>query len=150
VTASRIVEALDEGEHCASRLALRLEPAALEQFAFEGREEALAHGVVIGIADRTHRGSHTCLTTAVAERDRGVLPGLKWSSQHFEGEVAMTGRRRRSDRCGRAPLFSPGRPVVARPGRDRARRYACPGWATSIVENSDAKSRASGDTRRLK
>src|SRR5215467_14934765 len=49
MTASRIVEALDEGEHCASRLGLRLEPAAIEQFAFEGREEALAHGVVIGI-----------------------------------------------------------------------------------------------------
>jgi hypothetical protein len=35
VTASRIVEALDEGEHGASRLGLRLEPAAIEQFAFE-------------------------------------------------------------------------------------------------------------------
>ena len=33
------------------------------------------------------------------------------------------GRRRRSDRS----------------GRDRARRYTCLGWATSIVENSDAK-----------
>src|SRR5215467_12514733 len=106
VTASRIVEALDEGEHCASRLGLRLEPAAIEQFAFEGREEALAHGIVISIADRTHRRSHTGLTTAVAELDRSVLPGLKWSSQHFEGEVAMTGRRRRSDRSGGAQLFS--------------------------------------------
>ena len=47
---------LDEGEHCASRLGLRLEPAALEQFAFEGREEALAHGVVIGITDRPIEG----------------------------------------------------------------------------------------------
>src|SRR6202007_2431315 len=55
--------------------------------------------------------------------DRGGQPGLKWSSQHFEGEVAMTGRRRRSDRSGRAPLFSPGRPVVA--GRDQQRRF----WA---------------------
>ena len=35
----------------------------------------------------------------------------------------MTGRRRRSDRSGRAPLFSPGRPVVA--GRDQQRRF----WA---------------------
>ena len=40
------------------------------------------------------------------------------------------------------------RAAPARPGRDRARLYACPGWAISIVENSDAKSRASGDTRR--
>ena len=35
----------------------------------------------------------------------------------------MTGRRRRSDRSGRAPLSSPGRPVVA--GRDQQRRF----WA---------------------
>ena len=35
----------------------------------------------------------------------------------------MTRRRRRSDRSGRAPLFSPGRPVVA--GRDEQRRF----WA---------------------
>jgi transposase-like protein len=35
----------------------------------------------------------------------------------------MTGRRRRSDRSGRAPLFSPGRPVLA--GRDQQRRF----WA---------------------
>ena len=59
--------------------------------------------------------------------DRGSQPGLNWSSQHVEGEFAMTGRRRRSDRS----------------GRDRARRYACPAWATGIVENSD-------DTRRSK
>jgi hypothetical protein len=38
---------------CRSQYRRHLEPAALEQFAFEGREEALAHGVVIGIADRT-------------------------------------------------------------------------------------------------
>ena len=36
----------------------------------------------------------------------------------------MTGRRRRSDRSGRAPLFSPGRPVVA--GRDQQRRFLGP------------------------
>ena len=56
-------------------------------------------------------------------RHRATLAGLKWSSQHVEGGVAMTRRRRRSDRSGRAPLFSPGRPVVA--GRDERRRF----WA---------------------
>src|SRR6516165_7581855 len=40
----------------------------------------------------------------------------------------MTRRRRRSDRSGRAPLFSPGRPVVA--GRDEQRRF----WAAIAVE----------------
>jgi putative transposase len=46
--------------------------------------------------------------------DQGSQPGLKCSSQHLEGEVAMTGRRRRSDRSSRAPLFSPGRPGAGR------------------------------------
>src|SRR5215470_11044630 len=53
---------------------------------------------------------------------------------------------RRAQVLSRMPLAAPAR-APARPGRDRARRYTCPGWATSIVENSDAKSRASGDTR---
>jgi hypothetical protein len=39
----------------------------------------------------------------------------------------MAKRTRRSDRCGRAPLFSPGRPVVA--GRDEQRRF----WAAIAV-----------------
>jgi hypothetical protein len=36
MTTPRIVKAFDEGECCASRLGLRLEPAAIEQLAFEG------------------------------------------------------------------------------------------------------------------
>ena len=60
-----------------ARLGLRLEAVPREKLAFEGGEEALAHGVVVGVADRTHRGAHTCLTAAVAELDRGVLAALK-------------------------------------------------------------------------
>src|SRR5690242_3935568 len=41
----------------------------------------------------------------------------------LKGGVAMWKHRRRSDRSGRALLFSPGRPVVA--GRDEQRRF----WA---------------------
>ena len=52
--------------------------------------------------------------------DQGSQAELKWSSQHLGGGVAMTRRKRRSDRSGRTPLFSPGRPVVA--GRDEQRR----------------------------
>ena len=55
--------------------------------------------------------------------DQGSQLGLKWLSQHPDKGVAMTKRRRRSDRSGRAPLFSPGRPAVA--GRDEQRRF----WA---------------------
>jgi transposase, IS30 family len=55
--------------------------------------------------------------------DQGSQGGFKRSSQHLGQEVAMTRRRRRSDRSGRALLFSPGRPAVA--GRDEQRRF----WA---------------------
>ena len=55
--------------------------------------------------------------------DQGSQLGLKWLSQHPDKRVAMTKRRRRSDRSGRAPLFSPGRPAVA--GRAEQRRF----WA---------------------
>src|SRR5258708_35014541 len=42
-------------------------------------------------------------------------------------EVAMNIRKRRSDRSGRAPLWSPGRPPVA--GRDERRRF----WAAIVA-----------------
>jgi IS30 family transposase len=55
--------------------------------------------------------------------DRGSQSGLKGSSQQPEKEVAMKVQKRRSDRAGRAPLPSPGRPSVA--GRDKRQRF----WA---------------------
>src|ERR1700726_4056416 len=79
---SRIVEALDERERRMARLDLCLEPAAIEKLAFEGGEEALAHGIVVCVADRTHRGAYAGVTAAVTELDRSVLGGFKWSSQH--------------------------------------------------------------------
>src|SRR5207247_6215024 len=53
------------------------------------------------------------------------LGGFNRSSQHLEEEVAMKVNRwkRQSDRSGRAPLPSPGRPTVA--GREERRRF----WA---------------------
>jgi hypothetical protein len=46
VSALRIVEPFDEHEDCVSGLGLCLEATAIEQFAFQGCEEALAHGVM--------------------------------------------------------------------------------------------------------
>jgi cytosine/adenosine deaminase-related metal-dependent hydrolase len=76
VTAARIVEALDEFEDRTTRFGLCLEPTPIEQFAFQGCEETLAHGVVVGVADRTYRGPHACIAAAAAELDRGVLGGF--------------------------------------------------------------------------
>src|ERR1041385_2732132 len=68
-----IIEAFDEGERRVARLGLCLEPAASEQLALKRGEEALAHGIVVCVADRTHRGAHARVTAAVAELDRAVL-----------------------------------------------------------------------------
>src|SRR3954467_14389748 len=78
-----IVEAFDESEDRASRLGLCLEPGAIEQLAFERGEEALAHGVVVCVADRTHRGTHACVTTAMAELDRSANPGRSDGSRRW-------------------------------------------------------------------
>jgi hypothetical protein len=50
-----------------------VESPTIDELAFEGGEEALAEGVVVGVADRTHGRTHAGLATAVAKRDRGVL-----------------------------------------------------------------------------
>src|SRR3569623_52894 len=76
-----IIEAFDEGERRVARLGLCLEPAASEQLALKRGEEALAHGIVVCVAARTHRGAHARVTAAVAELDRAVLGGFKGSSQ---------------------------------------------------------------------
>src|SRR3954465_10825768 len=62
-------------------------------------------------------------TGLVCHSDRGSQDGFKRSSQHPIREVVMSIRKRRSDRSGRAPLPSPGRPPVAT--RDQRRRF----WA---------------------
>lgn len=49
---------------------------ALDQFAFECGEEAFAQGVVVAVADASHRGTDACLTAAFAELDGGVLAAL--------------------------------------------------------------------------
>ena len=66
---SRIVPALDELNDGHSGLGLGLELAPVEQFAFERREEALAHGVVISIANRSHGWSYTGFLVSQAEDD---------------------------------------------------------------------------------
>src|SRR6516162_11139596 len=73
MTTARVIEALDEFEHRDPRLGLRLEPAPVEKLAFQRGEEALAHGIVVGVSDRTHRGAHAGLAAAMAELNGRVL-----------------------------------------------------------------------------
>ncbi len=53
-----------------------VEPSPVDQFAFEGGEEALGHGVVVAIADRSHGGSDAELAASGPEAERGVLRAL--------------------------------------------------------------------------
>ena len=43
-------------EHRDPRLGLRLEPVPVEKLAFQRGEEALAHGIVVGVSDRPIEG----------------------------------------------------------------------------------------------
>ncbi len=70
------VPSLDEVEHGKRSLALRLETMLHKKFAFERCVETLAHGVVVTIADRTHRWSNAGLFAARPECDRRVLRAL--------------------------------------------------------------------------
>ena len=69
--------------------------------------------------------------------DRGSQGRFKWSSQRFMRSYDDQ-RKRRSDRSGRAPLRSPGRPPVA--GRNELRRF----WAAiaSGLSSEDAAATA--------
>src|SRR5947209_889563 len=76
MSAPRVVPAFDEVEHGKASVGLRAEAFASEQLALERREEALAHGVVVGIAHTAHRRSDAGLATAPAEGERRVLAAL--------------------------------------------------------------------------
>jgi hypothetical protein len=77
--------------------------------------------------------------------DRRSQGGFKWSSQHSE-EVAMSRRRRRSDRSGRAPLPSPGG-RWKRPVRGDS-RYRSSSALAGCFENCNPECRHQDGTRR--
>src|SRR2546425_253628 len=83
-----VVPAFDEVEDGEARVGLRAEAFAIEQLALERREEALAHGVVVGIAYTAHRRPDASLATAAAEGERRVLAALIRVMNH-RGRAAL-------------------------------------------------------------
>ncbi len=73
---SGIVPSLDELEDGDACLGKGPEAAAVNQFAFQCREEALAERIVVAITDRSSRRADASAATAVAEGDRGILRSL--------------------------------------------------------------------------
>jgi hypothetical protein len=80
-----VVLALDELEDSHSAFGLSSESCAVDEFAFEDREEAFTHRVVVGVTDRAHRGAHTGLPTATTEGNPGVLTALIGMMDHIIG-----------------------------------------------------------------
>src|SRR6516164_3782861 len=78
---SGIVPPFDVAEDRHPGLGLRCEAAAGQQLAFQCGEEALAHGVVVGVTDGPHGWAHAGFPAAAAERQRCILGGFKRSSQ---------------------------------------------------------------------
>src|SRR5216683_6686778 len=78
----RVIPSFDKLEDRHACFDLGFEAAAVKQLALEGGKETLAHGVVETVPHRAHRRPHPGLVTAFAEGERGVLGGLKRSSQH--------------------------------------------------------------------
>src|ERR1700746_2176194 len=76
MAAGGIVPPLDVAEDRHPGLGLRCEAAACQQLAFQCGEEALAHGVVVGVTDRSHGWAHAGVPAAAAERQRCILGAL--------------------------------------------------------------------------
>lgn len=72
----RVVPAFDEAEDLSPCGGMAVESGSIDEFTFERREEALAHGVVVAVSDGSHGGADTRLETALTEGDRGVLASL--------------------------------------------------------------------------
>ncbi len=68
MTAARIVPSLDEFEDGLACFGMRAGAGSVDELAFEGGEEALAHGVVIAVADRA--------SLPAAQPMEGLTPAL--------------------------------------------------------------------------
>src|SRR5438132_5178529 len=118
----RVVPAFDEVEDGAARVGLGAEAFAIEQLALERREEALAHGVVVGIAHTAHRRPDAGLASAPAEGERRVLVALIRVMNHLGRSALRDGHvERGQDELGaevgfHCPADDPATPRVEHDG----------------------------------
>src|SRR5207248_5734520 len=73
VTAPRVVPALDVLEDGHPPLGVGLEGATVDELALDAGEEAFTQGVVVGVADGSHRGPAAGLATRLPEGSPGGL-----------------------------------------------------------------------------
>ena len=74
--AARVVPSLDSGEDGHAGLGEGLPTASVNELALQACEEALGHGVVVGVAHAAHRRPNAHLFAAFAEVHAGALAAL--------------------------------------------------------------------------
>ena len=91
-----VVPSLDPGEylHPGARLGFPLAPS--DELALQRGKEALGHGVVIRVTDRTHGWAHVHLLAPITKRNAGVLGALVGMMDHILG---FSGEQRHIQRC---------------------------------------------------
>src|ERR1700722_18898007 len=72
----QIIKSFQVFENSDARFGMGFEGAFHQQFAFQGRKEALRHRIIETIPDRSHGWSYPELATTIAEGNRGVLSTL--------------------------------------------------------------------------
>lgn len=107
-----IVPTFDEFKRSLACLCLVVKDTAIEQFAFQGGEEALTEGIIETIADRAHRRADTSVPTSLAKGQGGVLAALIgvmddifWVTLldrhaqgiHYQGSLQVSGHRPTDD-----------------------------------------------------
>ena len=89
--AMRIIPPFNVGEDSQPGFLMRTEGSTIDQFTFKGGEEALAHGVVIAVTSRPHRGTHTGLTATLSKCYGGILRPLIRVVDHVFGTALVKG-----------------------------------------------------------
>jgi len=125
----RVVPAFEPGEDGHPRLGLALEAATIDDFTFESSEEALGHGVVIGITFGSHGRHHPGFPAALAECVTGVLTALirmmddRFGSALRKGHIESIKHQFGSQVIGHCPTDNAPRPDIEHDGEiQEARR----------------------------
>src|SRR4029453_2743642 len=91
----RIVPPFDEIKDRQRCFTLVAEPAAIDQLALKRGEETFTHGIVIAVADRSHRWPDACAPASLAESDRRVLRSPIGMVDHASGAALRDGHLQR-------------------------------------------------------
>ena len=133
----RIVPTFDELEERQTGRGARAKGAAVQEFALQSSEKALAQGVVETISDRTRGRTDTCPAATLAEGKGGILTALVTRMNnvlraalvqcHLEGIEHQFGPQMRG--------HGPAHHAAPRIKDDRQKVKACPRWHVGNVRD---------------